>query len=53
VPRLFADNPARAKEGFESNTDLAFRDLTKVLGRFFTAENLAADKSMAYIASPK
>jgi hypothetical protein len=53
VPRLFTDNLARSKEGFETNIDLAFRDLTKVLGRFFTAENLSADKSMAYIASPK
>jgi hypothetical protein len=40
VPRLFVSNLEEAKRNFTTNLDLAHKDISRIHGRMFTAENL-------------
>jgi hypothetical protein len=53
VPRLFTADLEAAKAAFETNLELAYKDVSKILGRFFIAENLDRTKTMAYLHNPK
>jgi hypothetical protein len=53
VPRLFVSNLEEAKRNFTTNLDLAHKDISRITGRMFTAENLHLLHAMAYIDNPK
>ncbi len=40
VPRLFVSNLEEAKRNFTMNLDLVHKDISRITGRMFTAENL-------------
>jgi hypothetical protein len=53
VPRLFVNNLEEAKLNFTTNLELAHKDITRITGRMFMAENLHPLHAMAYLDNPK
>ena len=53
VPRLFTSDLEQAKSLFTTNLDLAYKDLTRLMGKFFSTENLHPLNPLAYLNDPK
>jgi len=53
VPRLFTSDVDEAKRLFTTNLDLAHKDLSKLMNRFFATENLHPLNALAYLDNQK
>ena len=53
VPWLFAASIPEARTALAANPDKAFKDLQRILGKFFVPENVPADVAMDHISSPR
>ena len=53
VPTLFATDVEEASAALTTNPGKAFKDIQRILGRFFVPENVPADTAMDFIASPR
>jgi hypothetical protein len=53
VPRLFTANIEEAKKNFTTNLDLAYKVISRLVCKMFTAENLHPLHAMAYLDNPK
>ncbi len=53
VPALFAADVAEATAALTANPGKAFKDIQRILGRFFVPENVPADTAMDFIANPR
>ncbi len=53
VPVLFATDVEEASATLTANPGKAFKDLQRIMGRFFVPENIPADSAMDFIANPR
>jgi hypothetical protein len=53
VPILFATDVEEASATLTANPGKAFKDLQRIMGRFFVPENIPADSAMDFIANPR
>ncbi len=53
VPALFATDVEEATAALTANPGKAFKDIQRILGRFFVPENVPADTAMDFIANPR
>jgi hypothetical protein len=53
VPVLFASDVEEASVALTANPGKAFKDLQRILGRFFIPENVPADSAMDFVANPR
>jgi hypothetical protein len=53
VPRLFTSTLDEARGNFTTNIDFAYKDITRLMGKFFIPENLSPLNALAYLHSPK
>jgi hypothetical protein len=53
VPILFATEVEEASASLRANPGKAFKDLQRIMGRFFVPENIPADSAMDFIANPR
>ncbi len=53
VPVLFAKDVEGATAALTANPGKAFKDIQRILGRFFVPENVPADTAMDFIANPR
>jgi hypothetical protein len=53
VPRLFTSALDEARAAFTSNIELAHKDISRLMAKFFIPENLAPLKALSYLHAPK
>jgi hypothetical protein len=53
VPILFASDVEEATAALSANPGKAFKDLQRILGRFFIPEKVPADYAMDFVANPR
>ncbi len=53
VPRLFALNPAEARENLSNNPERAHKDLQRIYGRLGVTEQIPPTAAFALIVSPR
>ena len=53
VPTLFATDVEEAAAALTANPGKAFKDIQRILGRFFVPENVPANTAMDFIANPR
>jgi hypothetical protein len=53
VPRLFAEDPDKAKQAIENEPLLAFKDLGKIYRKFFVPENITIRDAISLVKKPR